>query len=700
MAEIEELVIELSANTKDLQAQLKTATDAMKGATDQMSKSLVEFSNDSKKSTSVTQNAFSTMAGFIGGQVVIGAFKAVGAAVVDMAKVLISDGIAAAIESENALNQLNASLQRTGQFSKETSDDLADFANSLENASKFQDDAILSSTALISTLTRLDKDGLKAATQAAVDMAAALNIDLDSAARLVSKSIEGNGEALKRYGVVVEEGSTKSQNLANTLTALNTKFGGAAAAQVGTYSGSVDQLSKAFEDVTKEIGFAITKNPVVISLFQTLGNALKEVGSFLSQNAQGMRELVGQGILIAINAVKNLVDGLAGLAQLMGGFTEILATPFKILGTIIGSVGFLIQGKFKEAFDAMKSNAYTAAGEVGKAFTSTGVLDKISEKLGQAKTSAESAFASVQAGATASVGPTNNLTNATKLLSEEQIKYNQLVLGFAQGLAESADSSSEIYAMQLEQLQQLRANSLITDTEYFAQKEELLAQNILNEQMMLDQALATGQLSREQATAAQTALTMKSNADQLKLQAERTKNQEALDRKREQDFSSSLGTIATLASSGNKTLGAIGKAAAISQATIDGIAAVQKALAAAPPPVNFILAGAVGAATAANVAKIAGVPLQSGIDSVPGIGSRDNFPAVLAPGERVVPSDTNADLTNFLRQQANEPRTNIVVNVTMNDVFTSEPREMGLKLIQTINEAAQANGIRILGSGI
>jgi len=65
------------------------------------------------------------------------------------------------------------------------------------------------------------------------------------------------------------------------------------------------------------------------------------------------------------------------------------------------------------------------------------------------------------------------------------------------------------------------------------------------------------------------------------------------------------GTLSTLASSENKKLAALGKAAAITQATIDGVLAVQKALASAPPPANFALAAAVGVATAANVASIA-----------------------------------------------------------------------------------------------
>lgn len=59
--------------------------------------------------------------------------------------------------------------------------------------------------------------------------------------------------------------------------------------------------------------------------------------------------------------------------------------------------------------------------------------------------------------------------------------------------------------------------------------------------------------------------------------------------------------------SGNKKIAAVGKAAAIYQATIDGIAAVQSALKSLPFPLNLAAAGVMTALTAANVAQIAGV---------------------------------------------------------------------------------------------
>lgn len=66
-----------------------------------------------------------------------------------------------------------------------------------------------------------------------------------------------------------------------------------------------------------------------------------------------------------------------------------------------------------------------------------------------------------------------------------------------------------------------------------------------------------------------------------------------------------FGEVATLSRSGNATLAAIGKAAAIAQATIDGILAVQKTLATIPPPLNIPAAAVMAGVQAANVARIA-----------------------------------------------------------------------------------------------
>lgn len=100
-------------------------------------------------------------------------------------------------------------------------------------------------------------------------------------------------------------------------------------------------------------------------------------------------------------------------------------------------------------------------------------------------------------------------------------------------------------------------------------------------------------------------------------EAEAAQRKQNLDRAyldaRLEGTSSMLGQLSQLQTSKNKEMAALGKAAAIAQATIDGYRAVQAALVGPPgPPWSFAIAGVTAAMTAVNVAKIAGVGFQQG----------------------------------------------------------------------------------------
>ena len=102
-----------------------------------------------------------------------------------------------------------------------------------------------------------------------------------------------------------------------------------------------------------------------------------------------------------------------------------------------------------------------------------------------------------------------------------------------------------------------------------------------------------------------------------------------------------FGSLATLQSSSNKELGAIGKAAAIAQATMQGYVAVQNALAVQPYYLGMALAVGAGVSAAANVAKIAGVGFATGGSFVVGgSGGVDSQQVSMraSPGERVTVS--------------------------------------------------------------
>ena len=134
-----------------------------------------------------------------------------------------------------------------------------------------------------------------------------------------------------------------------------------------------------------------------------------------------------------------------------------------------------------------------------------------------------------------------------------------------------------------------------------------------------------------------------------------------------------IAAFSGLQKSKSKELRVIGKAGAISEAIINTYLAANKAYAslASIPPLAAAAAGAAIVIGLENVARIKATPVQKGIDIVPGIGFQDNFPAILAPGERVVPGETNKDLRDFLRREGGAQRASAPVNPVQVEISLS-----------------------------
>lgn len=119
-------------------------------------------------------------------------------------------------------------------------------------------------------------------------------------------------------------------------------------------------------------------------------------------------------------------------------------------------------------------------------------------------------------------------------------------------------------------------------------------------------------------------------------------NMNAIDQARKNAALSTMsqlfGNLATLQGAKSKELQAIGKAAAITQATIDAYLAINKALSdptIPSTPMRIALSMSIGVAALANVAKIAGLK-DGGLVTGPGTSRSDSIPAYLSNGEFVV----------------------------------------------------------------
>jgi hypothetical protein len=696
MATLEELVVQLTAETASLRAEMAGATKAVQQSTDKMDKALKEFSENSNKNVSFAQQAMATFTGFLGSQAVLGAFNALKDAAGFMFAQL-GEGAEAAMAQEAALRRLGQSLALAGNFSQEALTDLAGFTDEMEKLTGVGDDVVASNLAVLSSLTQLDANGLKKAQKSALDMSAALGIDLDSATKKVAQAINGQEGALARYGIQLDLGADKTQNMATVTEALGRSFGGAAQGQMMTFAGALKSVQNGFGNFFESIASAVTQNPVFVAALQQVSKILNELtdsatsnGAYLQQVLAKAFIFVADSIYIAIEAfskfIKVIEAGVQGVLLIING----LADGIRLLVDVLDGTK-----DNDDAFAATKQRFE----DLTQAVEGQNALDKFNEKLWEVRDAGATAFGTIKQGADAAVPSMDVVNQKTVQLTEAQIAYNESLKGFAVGLAEQNAALFQSLDYKRELLEASRSTEMEDDAAYFEERMALEQERFQAENDALVEARANNLISEEQYLAARDQLQQQYELQSLKTSQERMKSEEALNKQRAANFKDTMSTISSLSSSGNKELAAIGKAAAITNATIDGYAAVQKALSSAPPPFNFALAALVGAATAANVAKISGVGLQSGITEVPrsagGGNLGDNFPAVLNPGERVVDSQTNQDLKAFLANQGGGSQVNVSVTVMPGTGLNNE--QIG-NLIEQMNNYFNSGGLKLVGA--
>jgi len=167
-----------------------------------------------------------------------------------------------------------------------------------------------------------------------------------------------------------------------------------------------------------------------------------------------------------------------------------------------------------------------------------------------------------------------------------------------------------------------------------------------------------------------------------------------------------FGALASVTKQGTGVIGAIGKAAAIAQATIDGYVAVQKALASLPPPFNFVAAAAVAIKTGVQVAGIASTNVGSfatgGQFMVGGRGGVDqnNINMNVSRGERVTietPQQQRAN-DNQAAPQPQQGNVRIINQLDPQVALDALDTAAGERLIVNIIERNPQAMQRILGS--
>jgi hypothetical protein len=255
--------------------------------------------------------------------------------------------VQAAIEQENAINDLNSSLEQTGKFSLQASKDLQDFASQLQETSKFGDEVILRNAALIQSYGDLDSEGLKRATQAAADFAAATNKDIGTASEVIAKAASGSVEAFSRYGIRIQKTGDQAKDFALVLDQLESKFGGRAQAQIKTFGGATAQLGNTFGDLLEKFGDLVIKNPIIIDSISTINTGLIELQKIVIDNKKVLTNLV-------TSAFKSIISGAGFVAKSILSIAETFIVLNKKIQTFFNQNDSVYKKALKERDDLLQ----------------------------------------------------------------------------------------------------------------------------------------------------------------------------------------------------------------------------------------------------------------------------------------------------------------------------------------------------------
>jgi hypothetical protein len=168
-------------------------------------------------------------------------------------KDFFTDSIKEAQEAEQANARFKATLDNLGKT--DAFDRLEASADRFHQRFKnIDDDEVVSVFEKLIDYGKLTEDQMNRLIPVIVDFAAKQRISIGEATDVITKSLEGNGKALKTYGISLAEASTPAERFNIIMTDLKGKVDGANDAFLKTTEGGMAAAKQEFKDLKEEVG--------------------------------------------------------------------------------------------------------------------------------------------------------------------------------------------------------------------------------------------------------------------------------------------------------------------------------------------------------------------------------------------------------------------------------------------------------------
>jgi hypothetical protein len=520
----------------------------------------------------------------------------------------------AAIEQENAINRLAQSLRASGSYSQEALDDFLDFASGLQQVSIYGDEVVASQLAVAKSMGASNQQA-KELVHAAANLSATFGGSLEERVSQLGKTLSGTGGKLESLIPGFKALTEEQLKSGAAFDFVNSKYSGAAANELTTYSGKVTAMKNAYSDLQEEIGAFITTsstasgaNGVLKQLFEELTEKVKDFRIELSRKDKGFNE------------------NQESINQ--------LSRQYEDLTTKIEEAQAVIQKREEGGFfESLFANAERAKEQLRELIP---LQQELYAKINQ--TTIQPEQPQVQAEATAPQG----LTPADqKLIDSRNEAYALLQLSYLEQAAWEAEQdllkreiTAQNAALELEQLVGIETEKINAKAAAEEQKAALI-QDAHTRRLTMEKIQADKELAIEKSKAE-----AKKKIDTQAMLVEQ-KNKEL----NNQLIASSFQLGAAIAKEGSKEQFLIQKAASVAQAVIATQTGAAQALALGPiagPP----LAAKVNALGAINVATILATAIKGYQDG--GI-----VPGTSYSGDNVLARVNSAEVIMNRSQQAN-----------------------------------------------
>jgi hypothetical protein len=309
--------------------------------TDAVVKSLYQSFKYGKQEINGLTTAISQ--GFTNARDIIQGFKETYSAITS----IVNASLVSYLNQERANIQLATALKQTGNYTNAAYQSLQQYASQLQQTTTFGDDQYISVMAQLHAMG-LNTKQTKEATIQTANLAALMGTDLNSAARIMADTFNGNAGMIGRYIKGLDESVIKSGDLNAIINLLNASIGGQAEALGETSYGAVIKFNNAIDDLKENVGQATA------SVFMPFVNHIKDVAVNLNNTAPQIVGIIGAlTTLGAATAVLNTtglltlivnIRGVGNTLKYASGYMKLAAAEGIALRSSLTAAGIAAKG--------------------------------------------------------------------------------------------------------------------------------------------------------------------------------------------------------------------------------------------------------------------------------------------------------------------------------------------------------------------